>query len=183
MPADSDTRYASADLPGNAAIPAPRLQAGRQHVLETASGLLASSPTARYLMSFIVRMRYCPDTDSCQVVIQPHYAPADGHDEEIRNEIVTPLCREIRATIGESISRRTCGYISASSMMDEDNLSDLFIFYFFLSAGEGEGQRGALISGVYQMNRALRTFAPEMEEVAIHTLSRCLSAIRALEAP
>lgn len=134
-------------------------------------------------MSFIVRMRYCPDTDSCQVVIQPHYTPANGHDEETRNEIVTPLSHEIRATIGEKISRKTCGYISASSTMDEDNLADLFILYFFLSGGEGEGPRGASISGVYQMNLALRTFAPEMEEVAVHTLERCLSVIHGLESP
>ena len=123
-----------------AGIPATRLRAGRQHVLETAFGLLSSAPTATYLMSFIVRMRYCPDTDSCQVVIQPNYSPADEHDEEIRNEIVTPLSHEIRATLGEKISRKTCGYLSASSTMDEDNLADLFILYFFLSRGDGEGE-------------------------------------------
>jgi len=176
MAADSDTRCAPMNAPDNRAIPAPRLRAGRQHVLETAFGLLASSPTVTYLMSFIVRMRYCPDTDSCQVVIQPHYSPADEHAEEIRNEIVTPLSHEIRSTLGEKISRKTCGYLSASSTMDEDNLADLFILYFFLS--NGEGGPGAFVSGVYQMNLSLRTFAPEMEEIAVNALERCLSVIR-----
>ncbi len=126
-------------------------------------------------MSFIVRMRYCPDTDSCQVVIQPHYTPADEHHDEVRTEIVTPLSHEIRATLGEKISRKTCGYISASSSMDEDNLADLFILYFFLS---NEGGEGAAISGVYQINLALRTFAPEMEDIAVEALERCLSVFR-----
>ena len=176
MAADADTQYAPMKVPDNGGIPAPRLWAGRQHVLETAFGLLSSSPMVTYLMSFIVRMRYCPDTDSCQVVIQPHYSPADEHNEEIRNEIVMPLCHAIRATLGEKISRRTCGYISASSTMDEDNLADLFILYFFLSNGEGAPE--ASVSGVYQMNIALRTFAPEMEEIALNALERCLSVIR-----
>jgi len=166
------------NVPDRGGIPAPRLRAGRQHVLETAFGLLSSSPTTTYLMSFIVRMRYCPDTDSCQVVIQPHYSPADERDEEIRDEIVSPLSREIRATLGEKISRRTCGYITASSSVDQDNLADLFILYFFLSPEEGGGGTAASISGVYQMNMALRTFAPEMEEIAVNALERCLSVIR-----
>jgi len=178
MAADSDSQYAPMKVPGNGGIPAPRLRAARQHVLETAFGLLASTPTVRYLMSLIVRMRYCPDTDSCQVIIQPHYSPADQHDEEIRDEIVTPLSHEIRATLGEKISRRTCGYVSASSSMDEDNLADLFILYFFLSSKNGEGEPGVSVSGVYQMNLALRTFAPEMEEIAVNALERCLSVIR-----
>jgi hypothetical protein len=176
--ADSDTQYAPINSPDNGGIPAPRLRAGRQHVLETAFGLISSTPAVSYLMSFIVRMRYCPDTDSCQVVIQPHYSPADENEEEIRQEIVTPLSHEIRATLGEKISRRTCGYISASSSTDEDNLADLFILYFFHSHEDVSGREGASISGVYQMNMALRTFAPEMEEIAIDALERCLSVIR-----
>ena len=178
MTADSDTQYAPMNAPDNGGIPVPRLRAGRQHVLETAFGLLSSSPTVTYLMSIIVRMRYCPDTDSCQVVIQPHYSPADEHEEEIRQEIVTPLSHEIRATLGEKISRRTCGYISASSTMDQDNLADLFILYFFHSREDGSGGQGASVSGVYQMNMAFRTFAPEMEDIAINALERCLSVIR-----
>jgi hypothetical protein len=166
------------NAPDNGGIPAPRLRAGRQHVLETAFGLLSSTPAVTYLMSFIVRMRYCPDTDSCQVVIQPHYSPADDHDEEIRQEIVTPLSREIRATLGEKVSRRTCAYISASSSVDEDNLADLFILYFFHSHEAGGGGQEATVSGVYQMNMAFRTFAPEMEDIAIDALERCLSVIR-----
>ena len=177
MAADSDTRYAPLNIPDNRGIPVPRLRAGRQHVLETAFGLLATSPTVMYLMAFIVRMRYCPDTDSCQVVIQPNYSPADEHDEEIRNEIVTPLSQEIRATLGEKISRKTCAYLSATSTMDEDNLADLFILYFFMSGGGGEGEPRASVSGVYQMNLSLRTFAPEMEEIAVNALERCLSLI------
>jgi hypothetical protein len=178
MAADSDTQYAPMNAPDNGGIPAPRLRAGRQHVLETAFGLLASSPTVTYLMSFIVRMRYCPETDSCQVVIQPHYSPADEHHEEIRDEIVTPLSHEIRSTLGENVSRRTCAYISASSSTDQDNLADLFILYFFHSHGEDGGGQGASVSGVYQMNMAFRTFAPEMEDIAIDALERCLSIIR-----
>ena len=175
MAADTDTRYAPIGSPDNGGIPAPRFRAGRQHVLETAFGLLSSSPAVHYLMSFIVRMRYCPDSDSCQVIIQPHYSPADEHDEEVRHEILTPLAHEIRATLGEKISRKTCGYISASSSMDQDNLADLFILYFFLS---NEGGTGTTVSGVYQMNLALRTFAPEMEDIAVDALERCLSVIR-----
>jgi hypothetical protein len=166
------------NAPDKGGIPSTRLRSGRQHVLETACGLLASSPVIRYLMSFIVRMRYCPETDSCQVVIQPHYTPADEHDDDIRKEIMTPLSREIRATLGEQISRRTCAYLSAQSTLDQDNLADLFILYFFAN-GDGEGSRpGASVWGVYQMNQALRTFAPEMEEVAVAALERCLSVIR-----
>ena len=177
MAANSEIQYAPMNVPDNRGIPAPRLRAGRQHVLETAFGLLSTSPTVRYLMSFIVRMRYCPDTDSCQVVIQPNYSPADEHDEEIRNEIVTPLSQEIRATLGEKISRKTCAYLSASSTMDQDNLADLFILYFFMSGGEEEGVTGPSVSGLYQMNLSLRTFAPEMEEIAVNALERCLSLI------
>jgi hypothetical protein len=178
MAADSDTRYAPMNVPDDRGIPAPRLRAGRQHVLETACGLLSSAPTVTYLMALIVRMRYCPDTDSCQVVIQPHYSPASEHDEEIRNEIMTPLSQEIRVTLGEQVSRRTCAYLSTTSTMDQDNLADLFILYFFLSNGDGEGESGALVSGLYQMNLALRTFAPEMEEIAVNALERCLFVIR-----
>jgi hypothetical protein len=93
-------------------------------------------------MSFIVRMRYCPDSDSCQVVIQPHYSASGEYDEEVREEILLPLAQTIRATLGAKVSRRTCAYISASSTMDQDNLADLFILYFF--AGEevpGTGTR------------------------------------------
>jgi hypothetical protein len=176
MAAETESRYASLAATGTGRIPAPRLRAGRQQVLETAFGLLSSSPTVLYLMSFIVRMRYCPDTDTCQVVIQPHYSPADGHDEEIRDEIVTPISREIRATLGEKISRRTCAYLSTTSEMDEDNLADLFILYFF--AGDGEPGRGQSVSGVYQMNLPLRTFAPEIEEIAVEAVERCLSVIK-----
>lgn len=183
MAADSDTKYASVDLSGLGGIPAPRIRSGRQHVLETAFGLLSTAPAVMYLMSFIVRMRYCPDTDSCQVVIQPHYSPADEHEEDIRNEIVTPLATEIRATIGEHISRRTCAYLSTQSTHDEDNLADLFILYFFLLNGEEEGGEGVTVSGVYQMNLPLRTFAPEMEELAITALGRCLRLIRTDEGP
>ena len=178
MAADSDTQYRPMNIPDTGGIPAPRLRAGRQHVLETAFGLLSSSPTVTYLMSLIVRMRYCPDTDSCQVIIQPHYSPADEHENEIRNEVVTPLSHEIRATLGEQISRRTCAYLSASSTMDEDNLADLFILYFFLSGRDGDSRPGTLVSGLYQMNLALRTFAPEMEEIAVNALERCLFLIR-----
>ncbi len=159
-------------------IPSPRLRSGRQHVLETACGLLASTPAIRYLMSFIVRMRYCPETDSCQVIIQPHYTPADERDDDIREEIVTPLSREIRATLGKQIPRRTCAYLSAQATLDQDNLADLFILYFFLSGEEPASPPGASVWGVYQMNQALRTFAPEMEDVAVAALERCLSVIR-----
>jgi hypothetical protein len=129
-------------------------------------------------MSFIVRMRYCPDTDSCQVVIQPHYSTENEHEEGVRKEIMIPLSLEIRATLGEKVRRKTCAYISASSEMDEDNLADLFILYLFISnEGTGPGN-GVSVSGVYQMNLAFRTFAPEMEEIAVNALERCLSLIR-----
>ncbi|HTY52699.1 MAG TPA: hypothetical protein VMB35_05850 [Methanomicrobiales archaeon] len=177
MAADSDLHPASHESPAGA-IPGPRFRAGRQHVLETAFGLLSSAPTVQYLMSFIVRMRYCPDSDSCQVVIQPHYRPADDSDEEVRTGIVAPLSREIRATLGANISRKTCSFISASSALDQDNLADLFILYFFYD-GQGEnGAEGPVVAGVYQMNLALRTFAPEMEEIAVQALERCLLVIR-----
>jgi len=180
MAAEIESRHGSLATSGTGGIPAPRFQAGRQQVLETAFGLLSSSPMVRYLMSFIVRMRYCPDSDTCQVVIQPHYSPAEGNDEEIRDEIrdeiVTPISREIRATLGEKISRRTCAYLSATSRMDGDKLADLFILYFF--AGDGEPGRGASVSGVYQISLPLRTFAPEIEGIAINALERCLSVIR-----
>ena len=178
MAAESETRFRPMNLPDMGGIPAPRLRAGRQHVLETAFGLLSSSPTVTYLMSLIVRMRYCPDTDSCQVIIQPHYSPADEHDWEIRNEVVKPLSHEIRATLGQKISRRTCAYLSAAATTDEDNLADLFILYFFLSNGDGDNKPRASVSGLYQMNLALRTYAPEMEEIAVNALERCLSVIR-----
>jgi hypothetical protein len=174
MAADTDIL----NTPDQGGIPAPRLRAGRQQVLETAFGLLSSSPAIHYLMSFIVRMRYCPETDSCQVVIQPHYTPADKHDEEIRGEIVGPLSCEIRATLGKQISRRTCAYLSAQSNLDQDNLADLFILYFFLSGEERADRPGSSIWGIYQMNQALRTFAPEVEEIAVAALDRCLSVIR-----
>src|SRR5512136_1079795 len=174
MAADTDILNA----PDQGGIPSPRVRAGRQHVLETACGLLSSSPAIRYLMSFFVRMRYSPETDSCQVVIQPHYTPADGDDGDIRQEIVTPLSREIRATLGEQISRRTCAYLSAQSTLDQDNLADLFILYFFLSGEEAAGRPLTAVWGVYQMNQALRIFAPEMEEVAVASLERCLSVMR-----
>jgi hypothetical protein len=176
MAAASGTWGAPMKAPDHEGIPAFRFREGRQHVLETAFGLLSASPTVMYLMSFIVRMRYCPDTDSCQVVIQPHYRTTEGHDEEVRDGIVTPLSREIRATLGERIPRKTCAYLSASSAMDEDNLADLFILYFFTEDETG-GPVGS-ISGVYQMSMALRTFAPEMEEIAVDALERCLSIIR-----
>ncbi len=164
------------DRPDEGGISALRFRAGRQHILETASGLLSSTPSVRYLMSFFVRMRYCPDTDTCQVVIQPHYSTDDEQDEDIRNDVIVPLAREIRASIGGKISRRTCTYIAATSAMDADSLADLFILYFF--AGEDEGRAGGHIWGVYQMNLAFRTFAPEMEEIAVLALERCLATIR-----
>ena len=177
MMADSETRCSPMKFSDCRSIPVPRFHEAEQHVLETASGLLIGSPGISYLMSFIVRMRYVPETDSCQVVIQPNYSPADGHDDEIRDEIVTPISREIRATLGEQIPRKTCAYLSASSTMDQDNLADLFILYFFLSGGDGEGGPRPSVSGLYQMNLALRTFAPEMEEVAVNALERCLSLL------
>ncbi|HMA05889.1 MAG TPA: hypothetical protein VKO45_08185, partial [Methanomicrobiales archaeon] len=164
------------DPPELGGIPAPRVRAGRQHILETAFGLVSSTPEVRYLMSFFVRMRYCPETDSCQVVIQPHYSPAGEYDGEIRNEIVAPLSRQIRASLGGKISRKTCAYIASASAKDEDKLADLFILYFF--AGEGPGTPGDHIWGVYQMNLAFRTFAPEMEEIAVNSLERCLCVIQ-----
>jgi len=178
MAADSDARYAVMDAPELRGIPAHRFRAGEKHVLETALGLLSTSPMVMYLMSFIVRMRYCPDTDSCQVVIQPHYSTTEEHEEDVRDEIMTPLSHEIRATIGEKISRRTCGYISASSTMDEDNLADLFILYFFLSGEKEMGDAAVTVSGLYQISLLLRTFAPEIEEIAIDALERCLFVIR-----
>src|SRR5512136_1990156 len=109
-------------------IPAPRFHEAEQHVLETASGLLTGSPRIQYLMSFIVRMRYVHEADSCQVVIQPHYYLA-GEEGGSGAEILSPLSHEIRAALGEKISAKACGYISASSSLDEDNLTDLFILY------------------------------------------------------
>jgi hypothetical protein len=61
--------------------------------------------------------------------------------------------------------------------MDEDNLADLFILYFFLSGGERRGLPAISVSGIYQMNLALRTFAPEMEEIANEALEKCLALI------
>jgi hypothetical protein len=170
----AETDLLQADQGG---VPSPRIRAGRQHVLETACGLLASAPAITYLLSFIVRMRYCPDSDSCQVVIQPHYTPAEGNDDEIMQEIVTPLSQEIRKTLGKQIPRRTCAYLSAHSTLDQDNLADLFILYFFTSGDEKGSHEGAPVWGVYQMNQAFRTFAPEMEEIAITALERCLSVM------
>ncbi|MDD1666650.1 MAG: hypothetical protein LUQ23_03855 [Methanomicrobiales archaeon] len=164
------------DLSERGGIPAPRLRAGRRHILETAFGLISSAPEVKYLMSFFVRMRYWPETDSCQVVIQPHYSASDDCEEEVRKEIVIPLSREIRAAIGGRISRKTCAYIAAASETDRDNLTDLFILYFM--AGEGAGGPGDRVWGVYQMHLAFRTFAPEMEEIAVNALERCLCVIR-----
>jgi hypothetical protein len=158
-------------------IPAPRFHEAEQHVLETASGLLTGSPRILYLMSFIVRMRYVPETDSCQVVIQPHcrLSGAKGGDT---GEILLPLSHEIRASIGEKISAKACAYISASSSLDEDNLTDLFILYFF-AAGDAPMADGCpSFSGVYQMNLTLRTFVPEMEDIAVDALERCLFLLR-----
>ena len=175
MAAGSDSQP-NTDTPEIGGIPAPRVRAGRQHILETAFGLVSSAPEVRYLMSFFVRMRYCPDTDSCQVVIQPHYSPVGEGEEEIRNEIVLPLSRQIRASLGGMISRKTCAYIASTSEKDEDNLADLFILYFF--AGVAPGMAGDRIWGVYQMNLAFRTLAPEMEEIAVNALERCLCVIQ-----
>jgi hypothetical protein len=158
-------------------IPSPRFHEAEQHVLETASGLLTGSPRILYLMSFIVRMRYVPETDSCQVVIQPH-CRLSGESGGEGAEILTPLSHEIRASLGEKISAKACGYISASSSLDEDNLTDLFILYFFVAGDEPAGDRGPTISGVYQMNLTLRTFVPEMEDIAVDALERCLSLLR-----
>ena len=176
MPGNGDSQCQCRNISDCGEIPAPRFHEARQHVLETASGLLSGSPRISYLMAFIVRMRYVHETDSCQVVIQPHYSPAGEYDEEIRNEVVTPLSREIRASLGGKISRKNCAYISATSTMDPDNLADLFILYFF--AGEEAGGPGGRVWGVYQMNLALRTFAPEMEDIAVDALERCPPPLR-----
>jgi hypothetical protein len=178
MAANSEIQCSFREIGDCGGIPALRFQEAEQLVLETASGLLTAAPETWYLMSFIVRMGYSPETDSCQVVIQPHYSPADEKDEDTREEILSPLSLEIRAAIGEKISAKACAYISASSSLDEDNLTDLFILYFFMS-GEGEKEdREGSISGAYQMNFTLRTFVPEMEEIAQKALERCLSIIR-----
>jgi hypothetical protein len=158
-------------------IPAPRFHEAEQHVLETASGLLTGSPRIAYLMSFIVRMRYVHETDSCQVVIQPHCRLSGGEGGS-GAEILSPLSHEIRAAIGEKISAKACAYISASSSLDEDNLTDLFILYFFVAGDGGEGIRSLSFSGIYQMNLTLRTFVPEMEEIAVDALERCLGLLQ-----
>ncbi|HUK39089.1 MAG TPA: hypothetical protein VLV30_08255 [Methanomicrobiales archaeon] len=177
MAANSEIQCASVKSGDYRGIPTPRVNEAEQHVLETASDLLSSSPDTSYLMSFIVRMRYVPERDSCQVVIQHHYSPGDGHDAGTRDEIARPLSHEIRAAIGEKISAKACGYISASSSLDEDNLTDLFILYFFASNGGEEGGQGVLLSGAYQMNLTLRTFVPEMEDIAEVALGKCLRII------
>jgi hypothetical protein len=178
MAVNSEMQCSFREIGDCGGIPTLRFHEAEQLVLETASGLLTSAPKTWYLMSFIVRMGYSPETDSCQVVIQPHYSPADEHDEETRDEIISPLSLEIRAAIGEKISAKACAYISASSSLDEDNLTDLFILYFFMSGEGGNGNPEGSISGAYQMNFTLRTFAPEMEEIAGKALERCLSIIR-----
>jgi hypothetical protein len=175
---DSEIQYSCSETGDPGGIPAPRFLEARQHVLETASDLMTSSPSTYYVMSFIIRMRYSPETDSCQVVIQPHFSPADEEGGDTGESILTPLSHEIRAAIGEKISAKACGYISASSSLDEDNLTDLFILYFFLSGKNAAGQRRARISGIYQMNITLRTFVPEMEGIAINALERCLALFR-----
>jgi len=159
-------------------VPAPRFHEAEQHVLEMASGFLSGSPRVSYLMSFIVRMRYVPETDSCQVVIQPHcrLVGAEGGD---LGTLLSPLSHEIRASLGQKISAKACGYISASSSLDEDNLTDLFILYFFTTGEEPAGDPAVAVSGVYQMNLTLRTFVPEMEDIAIDALERCLNLLRA----
>jgi hypothetical protein len=177
MAANSEMQCSFREIGDCGGVPTPRFHEAEQHVLETASGLLTSAPKTWYLMSFIVRMGYRPETDSCQVVIQPHYSPADEDDEETWDEIVSPLSHEIRAAIGEKISAKACAYISASSSLDEDNLTDLFILYFFMVGGDGEGSPPGSVSGAYQMNLTLRTFVPEMEEIAVKALERCLSVI------
>ena len=159
-------------------IPAPRYREAEQHVLETASGLLSSSPRVRYLMSFIVRMRYVPETDSCQVVIQPHCRFSDDDGGTGGAGLLFPLCHGIRASIGEKISARACGYISASSSLDEDNLTDLFVLYFFAENNDSPVHPVPSVSGVYRMNLTLRTFVPEMENIADDALDRCLSLLR-----
>ena len=178
MGADSEIQCAAVKSSDYRGIPTPRVHEAEQHVLETASDLLSISPDTSYLMSFIVRMRYVPERDSCQVVIQHHYSPGDGHDDGTHDEIARPLSHEIRAAIGEKISAKACGYISASSSLDEDNLTDLFILYFFASnGGDGAGPEGS-VSGAYQMNLTLRTFVPEMEDIAGIALEKCLGIIR-----
>jgi hypothetical protein len=162
----------------NQGIPAPRIHEAEQLVLETASGILTSSPATCYLMSFIVRMRYSPETDSCQVVIQTHYSPTEWNDNATEDEVVSPLSDEIRAAVGERITAKACRYISASSTLDEDNLTDLFILYLFMTGTNENDRMGVSVSGVYQLNLTLRTFVPEMEEIAVDALTRCLSLIR-----
>ena len=178
MAANSEIQCLTRKFDDCRGIPTPRCHEAEQHVLETASDLLSSSPKTLYLMSFIVRMRYAPETDSCQVVIQHHYSPVDEHDGETRDEIVSPLSHEIRAAIGEKISAKACGYIAASSSLDEDNLTDLFILYFFVSSEDENGYPVASVSGAYQMNLTLRTFVPEMEEIAVDALEKCLFIVR-----
>jgi hypothetical protein len=176
MPGNTEIQCQNRKIHDCREIPAPRFHEAEQHVLETASGLLTGSPAIAYLMSFIVRMRYVPASDSCQVVIQPHYRLAGEEGGGEGAELLSPLSHEIRASLGEQISSKACGYISASSSLDEDNLTDLFILYFFVSA---DGQSGAPeISGIYQMNLTLRTFVPEMEDIAIDALDRCLALLR-----
>jgi hypothetical protein len=160
-------------------IPAPRFHEAEQHVLETASGLLTGSPAISYLMSFIVRMRYVPESDSCQVVIQPHCRLSSGVSGEAGKEVLSPLSHEIRASLGEKISAKACGYISASSSLDQDNLTDLFILYFFVAGDDMAADPSLSLSGVYQMNLTLRTFVPEMEDIAVDALDRCLTLLRA----
>ena len=155
-------------------IPAPRYREAEQHVLETASGLLSGSPRIQYLMSFIVRMRYDPESDSCQVVIQPHCRFPGDAAEEAGTGILDPLCHVIRESIGEKISAKACGYISASSSLDEDNLTDLFVLYFFAESSGCSPRPVPSISGLYRMNLTLRTFVPEMEDIANDALERCL---------
>ena len=178
MSGNAEIQCRSREIRDCGEIPAPRFHEAEQHVLETASGLLTGSPRFAYLMSFIVRMRYVHETDSCQVVIQPH-ARLSGGDGGSGAEVLSPLYHEIRAALGKKISAKACGYISASSSLDEDNLTDLFILYFFVAGDAGDGLQAPTVSGVYQMNLTLRTFVPEMEEIAVDALERCLSLLNA----
>jgi hypothetical protein len=178
MSGNTATQCQSGKMHDRGDIPAPRFHEAEQHVLETASGLLTGSPAISYLMSFIVRMRYVPESDSCQVIIQPHCRLSGGENDGAGAEILSPLSHEIRASIGGKISAKACGYISASSSLDEDNLTDLFILYFFIAGGEGPWCPSPTMSGVYQMNLTLRTFVPEMEEIAVDALERCLTLLR-----
>ena len=177
MTGNAAIRHQCRKTPDSMDIPTPRVQEAEQHVLETASGLLSGSPSISYLMSFIVRMRYVPESDCCQVVIQPHFRPSDERGEG--EAFLSPLAHEIRASLGEKISAKACGYISASSSLDEDNLTDLFILYFFAAGGGKSGDAPLSVSGMYQMNLTLRTFVPEMEDIAVHALERCLLLLRA----